>query len=75
MEMKIFVGLCFFFIILVIAEEAVVQNEACEKQSEWFTGDQCVGFIFSSLVCDYYCRDKDNLLHGTCINKKCICSC
>ncbi|WJX91746.1 hypothetical protein P8452_73474 [Trifolium repens] len=72
MERKTIVGICYFLIVLFVAQEQVVEIEAyCEKLSRFFF-DACNGPIAEE-QCSLICHDKENSLGGSCINQKCIC--
>ncbi|CAL0332436.1 unnamed protein product [Lupinus luteus] len=73
MERKSLTGLCFFLIVLLAAQEMVVQTEACEKPSALFSGG-CIGSS-GNKECDYLCRRGENLQSGSCKGLKCVCAC
>jgi len=60
-------------VLLEIAEEVVVQIEACEKPSKFFSG-ACIGSS-GNQQCGYLCRRGEGLLSGSCKNLKCVCAC
>ncbi|CAJ2664827.1 unnamed protein product [Trifolium pratense] len=71
MKRKIHFGMHFFIIILLVAQEARVQIEACEISCLLFPGE-CKTF-YDNEVCNHLCQTNNVLIGGSCINEKCIC--
>ncbi|WJX86036.1 hypothetical protein P8452_68401 [Trifolium repens] len=73
MDRKPIVGMCFFLIIFLAAQEQVVQIEAyCEEQSRIFI-DECSDPI-GDKICSIICINKENSIGGSCQNLRCICA-
>ena len=60
-------------VLLEIAEEAVVQIEACEITTRWFRG-ACIS-LSDNQDCDNLCRRGVGWLSGSCKNQNCVCDC
>ncbi|XP_045787962.1 uncharacterized protein LOC123883261 isoform X2 [Trifolium pratense] len=71
MKRKILFGMHFFLIILLVAQEAMVQIEACEIICLMFPGE-CKGFGDNE-ICNNVCKINEFLFGGYCISGKCIC--
>jgi len=60
-------------VILEIADEAVVQIEACVFPNQFFKG-ACIGSS-DNQECDNLCRRGSGWYSGSCKNQKCVCTC